>query len=106
MNLQIHNIMINTPYSRELAESELLKFNNDHLKVINNYIQNKSTINNSLNKTELDNFNCSNINREIFTQCRKLMDDSMIGYNKRKLEKETTSDNKIKNKEEKITITI
>lgn len=116
-NLQIHNIMVNTTYSREIAEAELLKFNNNHLKVIDNYIQNKSTINNSSKESESNNqtnrsINSSNVNREIFTQCRKLMDVSMAGYNERsKVEEETKSNtesnSELKNKENsKLTITI
>jgi len=111
-NLQIHNIIMNTTYSREIAEAELLKFNNNHLKVIDNYIQNKSTINNSSNNQTNHSINRSNVNREIFTQCRKLMDDSMAGYNERsKVEEETKSNTetnselKIKDKT-KLTITI
>ena len=104
-NLQIHNIIMNTTYSREIAETELLKFNNNHLKVIDNYIQNKSTINNSSNNQTNHSINRSNVNREIFTQCRKLMDVSMAGYNERSKVKETPkSELKIKDKTKQIII--
>mgnify|MGYP006116341197 CR=1 FL=1 len=104
-NLQIHNIIMNTTYSREIAETELLKFNNNHLKVIDNYIQNKSTINNSSNNQTNHSINRSNVNREIFTQCRKLMDVSMAGYNERsKVEETPKSELKIKDKTKQIII--
>jgi hypothetical protein len=93
---------MNTTYSREIAETELLKFNNNHLKVIDNYIQNKSTINNSSNNQTNHSINRSNVNREIFTQCRKLMDVSMAGYNERSKVEEETKSNTESNSELKI----
>mgnify|MGYP006928379967 CR=1 FL=1 len=78
LEIQINNIIMNTPYSREVAIEKLQQLNNCHIKVIKDYITNVKPCK-LLTPPQVTN----TVNQEIFAQCRHLLDTSMLEYNER-----------------------